>query len=198
MLIFWPFKVVTYSLIQLIKGDTKGVTFKVGIVVVKGQATQHSRVGLAKLLFRNISLLTEVYKDSQFKVKVIIFTAILGFVGIELSQVGQFLAIGLHLSGLRIYNLSDKRVLVHILVYRGITVRNLGYGGIAVHNFSTRYTLARKINSEIAQVYRTNLVKQVRYKASNAIKFRRSKEFISGFNLVQDFLFSPFYLVLFI
>jgi len=29
-------------------------------------------------------------------------------------------------------------------------VRNLGYGGIAVRNLSTRYTLARKINSEIA------------------------------------------------
>ena len=43
-----------------------------------------------------------------------------------------------------------------------------------------------------------NLVKQVRYKASNPIKFRRSKEFFSSFNLVQDFLFSLFYLVLFI
>jgi hypothetical protein len=29
-----------------------------------------------------------------------------------------------------------------------------------------------------------DLVKYIRYKASDAIKFRRSKEFISGFNLV--------------
>jgi len=42
---------------------------------------------LAKFLFRNISLLAEVRKDGQFKVKVIVFTAVLGFVGIELGQV---------------------------------------------------------------------------------------------------------------
>jgi hypothetical protein len=46
---------------------------------------QYSGIGLAKFLFRNISLLIEVYKDSKFKVKVIIFTAILRFVSIELS-----------------------------------------------------------------------------------------------------------------
>jgi len=46
---------------------------------------QYSRVGLAKLLFRNISLLIEVRKDSQFKVKVVVFTAILRFVSIEFS-----------------------------------------------------------------------------------------------------------------
>jgi len=40
---------------------------------------------LAKLLFRNIGLLIEVRKDSQFEVKVVVFTAILGFVGVELS-----------------------------------------------------------------------------------------------------------------
>jgi len=40
---------------------------------------------LAKLLFRNVSLLTEVRKDGQFEVKVIVFTAILGFVGVELG-----------------------------------------------------------------------------------------------------------------
>jgi hypothetical protein len=53
-----------------------------------------------------------------------------------------------------------------------------------VHNLSTRYTLARKINSKTAWVYRTNLVKRVRYKASDPIKFGRSKEFFSGFYLV--------------
>jgi hypothetical protein len=44
----------------------------------------------------------------------------------------------LYLSRLRIYSLSNKSSLVHILVYRGIAVRNLG----------TRYTLAHKINSK--------------------------------------------------
>jgi len=53
-----------------------------------------------------------------------------------------------------------------------------------VRNLSTRYTLAYKINSETAWVCRTNLVKWVRYKASNPIKFGRSKEFFSSFNLV--------------
>jgi len=62
--------------------------------------------------------------------------------------------------------------------------RNLGYRGIAVRNLSTRYTLARKINSKTAWVCRTNLVKRVRYKASNYIKFGRSKEFLSFLELV--------------
>jgi len=74
--------------------------------------------------------------------------------------------------------------LVRILVYRGITVRNLGYRGITVRNISTRCTLASKINSETAWVYRTNLVKRVRYKASNYIKFGRSKEFLNSVILV--------------
>ena len=99
-LIFRPFKVVIYNFIQLIKGNTKGVTLKVSIVVVKGQATQYSGIGLAKFLFRNISLLIEVYKDSQFKVKVIFFTAILGFVSIEFSQVSQLFTINLYLGSL--------------------------------------------------------------------------------------------------
>ena len=43
---------------------------------------------MAELLFRNIGLLIAVRKDGQFKVKVIVFTAILRFVGIELSQIG--------------------------------------------------------------------------------------------------------------
>ena len=83
--IFWPFKVVIYSFAQLVKGDTKGVTLKVSIVVVKCQAAQYSRVGLAELLFRNISLLIKVRKDSQFKIKIVVFTAVFGFVGIKLS-----------------------------------------------------------------------------------------------------------------
>jgi hypothetical protein len=46
---------------------------------------QYSEIGLAKFLFRNISLLTEVHKDSKFKVKAIVFTAVLRFISIELS-----------------------------------------------------------------------------------------------------------------
>ena len=52
-----------------------------------------------------------------------------------------------------------------------------------VRNLSTRYTLARKINSKIAQVYRTNLVKQVSYKARDSIKFKGGKE-VASFNVI--------------
>ena len=82
---------------------------------------------------------------------------------------------------LRICDLNNGRGLVRILV---CGVRNLGYRGIAVRNLSTRCTLAYKINSKTAWVYRTNLVKYIRYKASNPIKFGRGKEFISFFSLV--------------
>jgi hypothetical protein len=74
--------------------------------------------------------------------------------------------------------------LVRVLVCGGVAVRNLGYGGIAVRNLSTRYALARKINSKTAWVYRTNLVKRVRYEASDYIKFGRSKEFLGSVVLV--------------
>ena len=165
MSIFQPFKIVACSLIQLIKGNTKGVALKVSVIIVKYQAAQYSKVGLTKLLFRNISLLIKVYKNSQFKVKVIIFTTVLRFVGIELSQVSQLLTIGLYLGGLRIYNLriyslriyslqiyslNNKKGLVRVLGYRGIAVHNLDYGGIVVHNLSTRYALVCKINSKTA------------------------------------------------
>ena len=88
--------------------------------------------------------------------------------------------------------------MVHILDCGGIMVRNLGYRGITVRNLGTGYTLAYKINSETAQVCRANLVKYIRYKASDPIKFGRGKEFISFFGLVQDLFFSLFYQVLFI
>ena len=70
------------------------------------------------------------------------------------------------------------------MVCGGIIVRNLGYRGIIVRNLSTRYALARKVNSKGSYIYRTNLVKYIRYKASNPIKFKRGKEFISFFSLV--------------
>ena len=46
---------------------------------------QYSGVGLAELLFRNISLLIKVHKDGQFEIKIVVFTTVLRFVGIELS-----------------------------------------------------------------------------------------------------------------
>ena len=160
---------------------------------------QYSKIGLAELLFRNISLLIKVYKKSQFKVKIIVFTTVLRFIGVKLSQVSQFFTISLYLSGSRIYNLNNSgRVLVHILIYRGITVYILGYRGITVHSLKIGCVLAYKINFKGTQVYRINLVKYIRYKASDPIKFKRGKEFINSFNLIQNFLFSLFHLVFFI
>jgi hypothetical protein len=89
---------------------------------------------------------------------------------------------------LRIYSLGGGKVLVRILVYRGIIVYILGYGGIivysVVYNLRVGYILASEVNSKAALVYRVNLVKWVRYKASNCIKFGRSKEFFYSFDLV--------------
>ena len=90
----------------------------------------------------------------------------------------------LRIYSLRICDLNNRSNLVCILVCGGIIVRNLGYGGITVRNLSTRCALARKISSKITWVYRTNLVKYIRYKASDLIKFRGSKEFIFSVNLV--------------
>ena len=78
----------------------------------------------------------------------------------------------LQIYGLQILNNGGS--LVRILVYRGIIVYSLRVG----------YILASKVSPKAAYVYRTNLVKWVRYKASNPIKFRKSKEFFSSFNLV--------------
>jgi hypothetical protein len=56
--------------------------------------------------------------------------------------------------------------LVHILVFRGIVVRNL----------RIRCTLACKIDSETTLVYRVNLAKWVGYKTRDPIEFKRGKE----------------------
>ena len=76
--------------------------------------------------------------------------------------------------GLQIYGLNNGGDLVRILVYRGVVVCNLGVGCI----------LASKVSSKAALVCRTNLVKWVRYKAGDHIKFRTSKEFLSNIVLV--------------
>ena len=64
--------------------------------------------------------------------------------------------------------------LVRILVYRGVVVRNLRVG----------FILADEVESKAAWVCGTNLVEWVRYKASDHIKFGRSKEFLSFLELV--------------
>jgi hypothetical protein len=50
--------------------------------------------------------------------------------------------------------LGDGRVLVRILVYRGVIVRILGYGGIIVRsmvrNLRVGYILASEVNSKAA------------------------------------------------
>jgi len=53
-----------------------------------------------------------------------------------------------------------------------------------VYSLRVGYILASKVSSKAAWVCGINLVKWVRYKASDLIKFGRSKEFFSGFNLV--------------
>ena len=60
----------------------------------------------------------------------------------------------------------------------------LGYGGIAVYSLRVGCALACKINSKTTWVYTANLVKWVRYKASNPIEFRRNRESASGSNIV--------------
>src|SRR6266702_3607935 len=80
---------------------------------------------------------------------------------------------GLWICGLQICDLNNGSDLVRILVYRGVMVCNLRVGCI----------LANGVNSEAAWVYGINLVKWVRYKASNHIKFRRSKEFLNSIKL---------------
>jgi hypothetical protein len=81
---------------------------------------------------------------------------------------------GLRIYGLRIRNLKNGGSLVRILVCRGIVVRSLRVGCI----------LASKVSPKATCVYGTNLVKWVRYKASNYIKFGRGKEFLSFLVLV--------------
>ena len=78
---------------------------------------------------------------------------------------------------MRIYSLrilNNGGSLVCILVYRGVIVRSLRVGCI----------LASKVSPKAAYIYRTSLVKWVRYKASNYIKFRTSKEFLNSVILI--------------
>ena len=194
MPIFQPFKVVTCSFIQLIKGNTKGVTFKVNIIVVKYQAVQYSRVGLAKLLFKNISLLAKVYKDSQFKVKIIVFTAVFGLVGIELSQVSQLLTIGLHLGGLRIcnlriyslriynlriYSLRIYSLRIHSLQIYGLRIYSLRIYGLRIRNLNNGSDLVHIL------VYRGVVVRSLKVGCILANRVNSEAAQVYGANLVK-------------
>ena len=52
-----------------------------------------------------------------------------------------------------------------------------------VHDLGTRCSLACKVNSKTPWVCKVNLVKQVKYKARDLIKFEGGKESI-GFNVI--------------
>ena len=108
---------------------------------------------MTELLFKNISLLIKVYKDSQFKVEVVVFTIILRLIGIKLGQVSQLLSVSPCLSGLDACDLSDKRVLlinegvlVCILSFGSITVRNLGFKRAPAYKIDLKATLTRSLN----------------------------------------------------
>jgi hypothetical protein len=85
---------------------------------------------------------------------------------------------------LQIYKLQIYSLWIRDLKNGGSLVRILVYRGIIVHSLKVGYILASKVSPKAAYIYRTNLVKWVRYKASNHIKFRTSKEFLSSIILI--------------
>jgi hypothetical protein len=111
---------------------------------------------LIELLFKNISLLIKVYKDSQLEVEVIVFTIILRLIGIELGQVSQLSFISLCLSSLNAYDLSNGRVL---LINEGVLVRILSSGSIIVCNLRFKRAPAYKIDLKATLTYSLNLIK---------------------------------------
>ena len=70
---------------------------------------------------------------------------------------------------MRICGLNNGGNLVCILVYRGVVVCNLVSG----------CALACKVDFKTPWVYRANLVKWVRYKARDPIKFKAGEEVVS-------------------
>jgi hypothetical protein len=78
--------------------------------------------------------------------------------------------------------LIDKEILVYILSFKGITVRDL----------RLKYTPARKIDLEIALTYSLRLIKRINYKARDLIKFKRSKG-LNDSDLFLNLLFNLFY-----
>jgi hypothetical protein len=149
---------------------------------------------LTELLFKNISLLIKVCKDSQFKVEVVVFTTILRLIGIELGQVSQLPSVSPCLSGLDACDLSDKRVL---LIDEGVLVCILSSGSITVRNLGFKRAPVCKIDLEATLTRSLNLIKWIGYEAGDLIEFEGGKG-SSGSDLFLDFLFSLFCRVLLI
>ena len=61
-----------------------------------------------------------------------------------------------------------------------------------VYSLRVGCILASKVSPKAAYIYKTNLVKWVKYKASNYIKFRTSKEFLN--NIVLSFPHTVYYI----
>ena len=60
----------------------------------------------------------------------------------------------------------------------------MGYRGVIVYSLSIKCILVSKVSPKAAYIYRMNLVKWVRYKASDYIKFKTGKEFLSSAILI--------------
>jgi hypothetical protein len=95
--------------------------------------------------------------------------------------------------------LIDKGILVRILSFRGITVRNEGVlvcilssKSITVCNLRVGRALACEVNFEATLVYSLDLFEWVGYKASDSIEFKRVKK-SAFFDLFLDLLFTLFY-----
>jgi hypothetical protein len=99
--------------------------------------------------------------------------------------------------------LSDKRVLLidkrnllinkrGLLINKKVLICILNSKGITVYNLRIKYTLARKIDSEVTLTYSLRLIKRISYKARDLIEFKRGKEF-NGFDLFLNLFFTLFY-----
>ena len=157
------------------------------------------------MLLSQVQVLGATY-HSQLKVKVVVFTTILGFINIEFGQINQLLAIGPCLGGLQVCDLSNrwvllinKGILVYILSSRGIIVYNKGvlvyilsFKSIIVYNLGVRRALAYKVNLKATLIYSLDLFKWVGYKASDSIKFKGVKG-SAFFDLLLDLLLTPLY-----
>ena len=107
--------------------------------------------------------MTKVYKNSQFKAKVIVFIIIFKLINIKLSQISQLLFISLYLSNLNVYNLSDKRVLLinkrGLLIDEGILIYILSSKSIIIRNLRLKYTLVYNIDLKVTLTRNLSLIK---------------------------------------
>ena len=76
----------------------------------------------------------------------------------------------------------NKGILVYILSFKSITVRNLKFGRTPVYKIDLKATLTRSLS----------LIKWISYEARDLIEFKRGKK-SNSFDLFLDFFFSLFY-----